>query len=118
MERGGGAHHIGGGAEEGQLRPGGGVAYQPGGPQQHQEGPGGQRGVEDVLAQAAGQALDHYNGEYAAHRRQPVGGSGGEGEGQQQPGDGGGAVRNRAGGLGDGPEGPLGGHAGGHAHQG
>ena len=54
----------------------------------------------------------------AAHRRQPVGGSGGEGEGQQQPGDGGGAVRNRAGGLGDGPEGPLGGHAGGHAHQG
>ena len=85
-EGGGAGDGVRGGDQTGPLaghRPGGhghGVA-------QHQEGAAGQGGVEEVLAQAAEELLNHHDGEEVADDQHPVGQGHRADEGQQHAGD-------------------------------
>ena len=91
---GGGGHrvHRGEGQLLHRLGPGGHEHGQ--GPGQH---PAGQGGIHKILPQPAVELLDHDNGEGSPHHRHPVGGAGGQAEGQQQAGDAGGQVPHRGG---------------------
>ena len=59
---------------------------------QHQKGAPAQRGVHEVLAQAAEELLDHHDGEEIADDEYPVGQGHGADKGQQHAGDGGGQI--------------------------
>ena len=93
VERGGPGHHVrGADAAQGQAGVRRGEAGQPHREQQHQQGPGAQGGVKGVLSDAAAQALHHHCGKQPADDGDIIGHAGGQGHGQQQPGDQGGAV--------------------------
>src|SRR5699024_594816 len=68
------------------------------GPVGHEDGegsqqqPSGQGRIHKVLAQPAVELLDQNNGEGGAQNRDPIGGGGGQAEGQQQAGDAGGQI--------------------------
>ena len=71
----GGGDHVGSAADQGHpaglgIRPG---AAHGAGIAGHQGGTARQRGVDEVLADAAEQLLDHHDGEEVAHQDHPVG---------------------------------------------
>ena len=98
------------------LVPGAAKRVMQAGQQSMRKARGRQGGVEDILPEAANEALDHHDGEDAAHSGHPVGGGGGQGQGQQQAGDGGGKIRQGVGLAGQGAVEPFRDQAGRHRH--